>query len=198
MRIGIFGGAFNPVHNGHINLAENYLNAMALDKVIFIPTYKPPHKSDNELVSGQDRINMLSLALTDKRFEISTIEFEREQKSYTYDTLKELKKLYPDDSLYLIIGSDQFLSFDKWYRYKDILEMATLCSFPRENNDNERLEMLRYSKQLGAEDSIILDKPVYKVSSSEIREKIRQEQDISGLVPDAVEKYITEKGLYIV
>lgn len=92
-KIGVFGGAFNPVHNGHINLALHYLNELELDKILFIPTASPPHKSDDDFAPKEDRINMLSLAISSfDKFEISDIEFKLTGKSYTYLTLSELKK----------------------------------------------------------------------------------------------------------
>lgn len=196
MKIGIFGGAFNPIHNGHLNLADSFYNALALDKLLFIPTFKPPHKTDSHFADSEDRIKMLEFALDSKPYEISTIEFQRQGKSYTYDTIVELKSFYPDSEFYLIIGSDQFLNFDKWYRYKDILDMVTLCSFPRVDSDKERFEMLLFSKHIGANESIILDEPAVRVSSSEIRQRLANGESISKLVPEKVEKYIIEKGLY--
>lgn len=198
MNIGVFGGAFNPVHNGHMNLAEIYYKGLQLDKLIFIPTAKPPHKTDEYLVSGEDRVNMLQLACEDKPYEISTLEFDREGKSYTYDTLLELKKIYPDSKLFLIIGADQFFYFDKWYRYKDILSMAVICTSAREN-EKEKNELREYAEKLGIADSFYLsDAPVLTVSSSEIRDKISQKKDVSSLLPQKVLNYILEKRLYCV
>lgn len=198
MNIGIFGGAFNPVHNGHLNLAEIYYNELALDKLIFIPTFKPPHKTDEYLVSGEDRVNMLSLAIDGRPYEISTIEFERNEKSYTYDTLNELKTIYKNDKLFLIIGADQFFYFDKWYKYKEILSMATLCTCAREN-EQEKKDIEKYAEKLGIADSFYLsDAPVLKVCSSEIRYGIRSGSDVSALLPEKVLNYILEKGLYSV
>lgn len=198
MNIGVFGGAFNPVHNGHMNLAEVYFKSLQLDKLIFIPTAKPPHKTDEHLVSGDDRVNMLRLATENKPYEISTLEFERDGKSYTYDTLLELKKLYPNDRLFLIIGADQFFCFDKWYRYKDILSMAVLCTAAREN-ENEKNMLREYAQKLDIEDRFYLSAaPVLTVSSSEIRDKISQGKDVSLLLPEKVLNYILEKGLYCV
>lgn len=198
MNIGVFGGAFNPVHNGHMNLAEIYYKGLKLDKLIFIPTAKPPHKTDEYLVSGEDRVNMLQLACEDKPYEISTLEFDREGKSYTYDTLLELKKIYPDSKLFLIIGADQFFYFDKWYRYKDILSMAVLCTSAREN-EKEKNEIRAFAEILGIGDSFFLSsEPVLKVSSSEIRAGIKEKKDISSLLPPKVLNYILEKGLYCV
>lgn len=198
MNIGVFGGAFNPVHNGHMHLAEVYFKRLQLDKLIFIPTAKPPHKTDEHLVSGDDRVNMLRLATENKPYEISTLEFERDGKSYTYDTLLELKKLYPNDRLFLIIGADQFFYFDKWYRYKDILSMAVLCTSARED-ESEKKALKAHAEKLGITDRFYLSSaPVLTVSSSEIRDKISQGKDVSSLLPKKVLNYILEKGLYCV
>lgn len=196
MRIGIFGGAFNPVHNGHLNIADAFYEALSLDKLLFIPTAKPPHKSDTGLLSGEDRVNMLRLAVEKKPYEISTIEFERNDKSYTYDTLIELKKLYPDSEFFLIIGADQIIHFDKWYRYEDILGMVTLCTSARENEEEKQL-IIESAKRLGIKDSFYMsDRAVIRVSSSEIRDKIKHGSDVSSLLPKKVFDYISEKGLY--
>lgn len=196
MRIGIFGGAFNPVHNGHLNIADAFYEALSLDKLLFIPTAKPPHKSDAGLLSGEDRVNMLRLAVEKKPYEISTIEFERNDKSYTYDTLIELKKLYPDSEFFLIIGADQIIHFDKWYRYEDILGMVTLCTSARENEEEKQL-IIESAKRLGIKDSFYMsDRAVIRVSSSEIRDKIKHGSDVSSLLPKKVFDYISEKGLY--
>lgn len=196
MRIGIFGGAFNPVHNGHLNIADAFYEALSLDKLLFIPTAKPPHKSDAGLLSGEDRVNMLRLSVENKPYEISTIEFERNDKSYTYDTLIELKRLYPDSEFFLIIGADQIIHFDKWYRYEDILGMVTLCTSARENEEEKQL-IIKSAKRLGIKDSFYMSsRAVIKVSSSEIREKIKNGSDVSSLLPKKVFDYISEKGLY--
>ena len=199
MRIGIFGGAFNPVHNGHMSLAENYFGSLCLDKLIFVPTAFPPHKTSQFLVSGQDRVNMLTLAVKGRQgFEISTIEFERQGKSYTYDTLIELRKSYPDDEFFLIIGADQLFNFHLWYRYKDILEMVTLCTAARDD-ENQKAQMLSYAESLDGLDMsrfYLSQAEVVRVSSTELRDRIGNGESISHLVPEAVEKYILETRLY--
>lgn len=200
MNIGIFGGAFNPVHNGHIHLADNYFSALHLDKIIFIPTSVPPHKTARNLASAQDRIHMLELALSDREnYEVSTIEFERAGKSYTYDTLQALKRIYPDSKFFLIIGADQFMTFHHWYRFKEILEMVTICTSARED-EAEKGKMLDYAKTLDELDGkyYISDQPVLKLSSSDVRQKVKDGQDISFLVPAKVCDYISEKRLYSV
>ncbi len=200
MKIGILGGAFNPVHNGHINLADNYFSDLHLDKIIFIPTSVPPHKTSQNLASAQDRINMLKLALCDrKNYEVSTIEFERAGKSYTYDTLQELKLIYPDGEFFLILGADQFMTFHYWYKFKEILATVTICTSAREN-EQEKKKMLDYAKTLDELDGryYISDKPVLNLSSSDVRQMIKDGLDISSLVPAKVCDYISEKRLYCV
>ena len=200
-KIGIFGGAFNPVHNGHINLAKQYLYELDLDKLLLIPTAVPPHKSALGLASENDRLNMLKLATCGvDKLEVSDIEFKRAGKSYTYDTLIELKKFYPNSSFYLIIGADQLFHFDKWYKYKEILSLVTLCTCARENEE-EKAEMNSFAKSLDGIDMnkfFILKTPVLKVSSSEVRQKIKSGEDVSSLVPKKVLNYISERGLYSV
>lgn len=196
MRIGIFGGAFNPVHNGHLNIADEFYDALALDKLLFVPTANPPHKSGDGLLSCEHRVSMLELAVENKPYEISTVEFERSEKSYTYDTLIELKRLYPDADFFLIIGADQIINFDKWYRYSDILNMVTLCTAARENEDEKQL-IIKSAERLGIKDSFYMSRrEVLRASSSEIRDLIKCGGDASALLPKKVFDYISEKGLY--
>lgn len=200
MKIGIFGGAFNPIHNGHLALAKCYYDNLGLDKVLFIPTSVPPHKTADYFVSSKDRINMVSLAVGDNpAFEVSDIEFRRQGKSYTYDTLTELKVFYPDSEFYLIIGADQFLTFHQWYNYKAILDMVTLCTSARED-EHEKQILLDYAQNSTEMQGryFIADYPVIKLSSSEIRAKVKNGEDILNLVPEMVLEYIVEKGLYSV
>ena len=198
-KIGVFGGAFNPVHNGHINLALHYLNELELDKILFIPTASPPHKSDDDFAPKEDRINMLSLAISSfDKFEISDIEFKLTGKSYTYLTLSELEKIYENAEFYLIIGADQILHFDKWYKYKEILSLVTLCTSAREN-EKEKAEILSFASRLDGLDMNkfkLLTSPVLKVSSSEIRQKIKDGEDFSSLVPKKVYDYIIKRRIY--
>lgn len=197
MKIGIFGGAFNPVHNGHLHLAECYVNALTLDKIIFIPTAVSPHKSSDHLISGTDRINMLKLALSgNDKYEVSDIEFKREGKSYTYDTICELKKLYPDDELFLIVGSDQYLYFQKWYKADEILKEVTLCTASREEDELKKLRQFK-EEYPNMKNSIISSFNAVVVSSSQIRDNILSSKDICNLVPEKVEKYIKEHKLYV-
>lgn len=198
MKIGIFGGAFNPVHNGHVKLAKSYINSLKLDKLIVIPTANPPHKSSKDLIDGKERLHMLNLAFKDvDKVEISDMEFKRQGKSYTADTIAELKEIYKDAEFFLIIGADQFLSFDKWYKYDEILNEVTLCTAAREENMRDVLKDFS-KKLLKGKNCYIADFDPIVVSSSEIREKFKNNIDISFLIPKNVYNYIIEKGLYSV
>jgi nicotinate-nucleotide adenylyltransferase len=197
MKIGIFGGAFNPVHNGHLALAENYLNSLSLDKILFVPTSVPPHKTSEYLVSGRDRINMLRLAISDNNMlDMTDIEFKRDGKSYTYDTINELRKIYPNDELFLIVGSDQFFYFQNWYRADDILDSITVVTAARETNEyNALLDFKAQNDNM--KNTIVSNFDVIEVSSSEIREKVKNGEDITYLVPKVVADYIKENNLYV-
>lgn len=197
MKIGIFGGAFNPIHNGHLNLAQCYKKSLSLDKVIFIPTAVPPHKTSEHLVMAEDRINMLKLAISnDSSYDYSDLEFKRNGKSYTYDTLCELKELYKDASLYLIIGSDQYLYFKSWYRYDDILKMATVVTASREENEHKKLLDFKENNP-EMKDTMVSSFNVVEVSSSQIRQMVKNGDSICDLVPASVAEYIEEHRLYV-
>lgn len=196
MRLGIFGGAFNPVHNGHINLAESYIKSLSLDKLVVIPTANPPHRSGADFADECHRIKMLSLAFESvEKAEVSDIEFKREGKSYTYDTIEQLKSMYNHAEIFLIIGADQFLSFTNWYKYDEILKEAVLCTAPREKDMVHIIKDYAENILQGAEYFIADFEPVV-VSSSEIRERIINNKDASSLLPEKVYKYIKETGLY--
>ena len=189
-RIGIFGGTFNPPHIGHTRLAEHFVSELKLDRLLVIPTYQPPHKSTDNLASGEDRINMCMLAFPDAV--ISTVEMNRGGKSYTYDTLCEIKEQYPGDELFFIVGSDMLLSFNRWYRSEEILDMITLCAADRED-DGAELEMPEFLK---GKRVIITKLPPFELSSTQIRECVSKGKSTQGMLDEAVRFYIDEKGLY--
>lgn len=191
MKIGLFGGTFNPVHKGHVNLVKNFKDKLSLDKVLVIPTAVPPHKQAESLVSAEDRLCMCRLAF-DGIAEVSDVEIARGGRSYTVETLEELKKIYKDDDdFYFLVGSDMLLSFRRWYRWEDILTMCTLCATDRDNEKTCRDADEDFFSKI-----IFCDFPKTVVSSSEVREKLVSRKDVSDLVPEEVEKYIREKGLY--
>lgn len=190
MKIGIFGGTFNPVHNGHVNLVKNFRKKLKLDKVLVIPTANPPHKQAENLVSGQDRINMCNLAFGNLA-EVSDVEISRGGKSYTVETLEELKKIYKEDDFYFLVGSDMLLSFKRWYRWEDILGMCTLCATDRNNEESCKDADEDFFNKI-----IFCNFDKFVISSSEIREKLKSGDDVSSLLSEEVIDYIKEKGLY--
>lgn len=197
MKLGIFGGAFNPVHNGHINLAEKYIDILGLDLLYVIPTGNPPHRTCKDFAPEKARLDMLKAAFSGvKKALVSDMEFRRGGKSYTYDTVQTLKSDYPGADLYLLVGEDQFLKFEEWYKYKDILNDVTLCTAARGDTSRKRL-MDFAKKHFGGVRVYIADFEPVVVSSSEIRDKLKENRDISGLVPQSVLDYIKEKGLYV-
>ena len=197
MKIGIFGGAFNPFHNGHLHLMQSYLETLALDKILLIPTAVPPHKTGAFLASGEDRLQMLSLvAKQHPKLLVSDIELKRTGKSYSYDTVCEVQRLYPEAALYLIVGSDQFFSFHEWYRADELLRMVTVCTAAR--GEGEYRSLVRYREEHGdMQRCIVSNFDVVVLSSTEIRQRIKAGDSITGLVPPAIEAYIKEHGLYV-
>ncbi|MGN1442597.1 MAG: nicotinate (nicotinamide) nucleotide adenylyltransferase, partial [Acutalibacteraceae bacterium] len=133
--IGFFGGTFNPPHLAHKRLALEMKEEAHLDKILVVPTFVPPHKAALSLASGEDRLTMCRLMFDEDIFSVSDMELRRKGKSYSFDTLTEMKRLYPDDKLFMIIGSDMLLSFHEWYRYRDILGLVTLCAASRDGKE---------------------------------------------------------------
>lgn len=194
MRLGILGGSFDPVHFGHLILAQSALEELTLDKIIFMPSYKPPHKLDKKLASFEDRLLMLELALEDREdFLISTLEMERQGPSYTYDSLKIIEKSYGASELYFLIGGDSLLYLDKWYRASDLIREFSFAVAPRPGRSIEELEEKIKSLQGNIK---LLDSPYIEISSSSIRKRLEDYKSIRYYLPRSVEGYIHEKKLY--
>lgn len=199
MRIGMFGGSFNPIHNGHIQLIKGIISELNLDKLLVVPSFLPPHKLVESPVSPQDRIAMCKLCVSDiPKAEISDMEIKRGGKSYTYETLQELHSIYPADDLFLIMGADMFLSIETWKNPEIIFKLATICGVPRKGvgGRQELIDRETFLKSIGAETKV-LNLTLPEVSSSEIREFAKNGKSIDRLVPAQVENYILEKGLYL-
>lgn len=191
MKIGVFGGTFNPPHNGHVRLAKAAADELKLDKLLVIPSCIPPHKIAAKLADGQERLEMCRLVFgCDPRFEVSPMELERGSRSYTVETLRELKALYPDSELYFIVGSDMLESFDKWYLWQEILSLSVLCAASREEGYSPDLS--RFGKLAERIKIITLD-PL-EVSSTQIRNSAGEVS--SELLDPKVAAYIREHGLY--
>lgn len=198
MKTGVFGGTFNPVHKGHIMLAEYCMDSVGLDRIIMIPTAVPPHKISNNLASENDRLNMCKLACRGKEnFFVSDIEIKRQGKSYTYETLTQLKEIYPDDHLYTIMGADMFLTLDRWKNPEIIFKKSSIITIPRDEENKHELENFynKVLKAMGAS-SVILPNPVMSVSSTFIRENLDNFNLISDMLDKGVYDYIIKNNLY--
>lgn len=202
MKIGIMGGTFNPIHNGHLMLGEYSYRSYRLDQVWFMPNGNPPHKAGiSTSYSADIRARMTELAIQDvPYFRLEDYEVKRQEPSYSYQTLEHFKEVYPEDSFYFIIGADSLFNINKWMKPERILKVCTILAAFRGDKDNSeimnrQIELLK--EQYGADTDIrLLSSPLMKVSSHELREMVSEGKSISGLVPETVEQYIKENGLY--
>jgi len=188
-KLGVFGGAFNPPHVGHLIVAESAREKLQLDKIIFVPTGNPPHKSNTELLNGKLRLQMVELAIAgNKFFDVSEVEFLRNDFSYTVDTLKIFQQMFPDAELHLLIGADNFLELNTWKSIKEIISLAKVIVMNRggiELKTNEYSSIVKF-----------VNVPNIEISSSDIRKKIQLGKSIRYLVPKKVEEFIVKNKLY--
>ena len=192
MKIGIYGGTFNPIHYGHlinINLVKDEFN---LDKILLIPSCIPVHKNISKNISTVDRLEMTKLAVQDKAgLEVSTIEIDREEPSYTIDTIAELNEIYPYDGIILIMGADSFNELHTWKEYQKLLNEVSIIVMLRPGDYNYSEEILEKTKKVE-----FAHNPEIEISSTFIRERIKKDQSVDFLLPDKVINYINKKGLY--
>lgn len=195
-KVGIYGGSFDPVHKGHKLLAENLSKEINADKVIIIPAAVSPFKKGT-VASDEDRLNMCRLAFSEDLFTISDWEIKNGGKSYTIDTVSELKRLYPNDKLYLFMGDDMLLSFHKWYKYDEILKLCTLVCGCR-TEDGEKLSLMKdYAENvlnLKENEIVICESEPIEISSTEIRENLKKGD--CDFLDEKVNEYIKSRGLY--
>lgn len=188
MRIGILGGTFNPIHTGHLILAEEAFYKLKLDKVIFVPSLIPPHKNIDGNIKPKDRLKMVELAIQgNPSFEVSRYEIEAKKRSYSIDTLKEFRRVHGDNAqLYFITGSDSLKDLFSW---KDINEIFKISKFIVANRPGYPVNEVPN----GVETVVITP---LEISSEDIRRRIREGRSIRYIVPDKVRSYILKKGLY--
>ncbi len=195
MKIGIFGGTFNPVHVEHVNLAKQAVKELGLDKLIVMPTFMPPHKT-TEPLSAEHRIKMLEIAFKGvESVEISDFEVQKGGKSYTYQTIEHFKATY-DAQLYFLVGADMLKDFKNWRYPERILDCCTLAAFGRQASDYDYAELQEYFYATFGKHFIKLSYTGGLVSSTKARIYASFGLSLKGIVPEAVEKYITNNGLY--
>jgi nicotinate-nucleotide adenylyltransferase len=192
MRVGIFGGTFDPIHYGHLLLAEQAMDMASLDEIWFIPAAEPPHKQGKTVTQAEDRKKMVELAISEHpRFRLCLIELRRSGPSYTVDTIEELKNKYPNIEFFLLVGADMVKDLPRWYKIKKILQNVQVIGLGRPGIDQEHVPDYVRERLVWIPDAIETN-----VSSSEIRRRLMLGKTIRYLVPDAVYQYIKEQGLY--
>ncbi len=197
MKTGIYGGSFDPVHNGHINAAKTFMKELSLDRIIVVPAYCSPFKKGLAVTPSQHRLNMCNIAFGGLAgFEVSDIEIKREDDGYMSDTVAEIRELNPDDELYLLLGGDQLLIFDKWHAWSKIADEATVAAAARSWEEDSAMEaQAAVLRSMGAS-VIIVPIDVKEISSTDVREAVRRGDDISAMVPQGVAEYIWDNYLY--
>ncbi len=196
MKIGIFGGSFDPIHIGHLIMADSFYYQYKLDKLLFIPSHQSPLKNFKKNVSNEILLELLKDSISyNKNYETEVFEIQKQETSYTYDTISYLKTKY-DAEFYLLIGDDQFLQFRKWKNWEELLKSIHLVVARRENfNYDEIMNVAEYYTKMGFEINF-LEAPFIEISSSYIRNCIKENLTFKNLVPEKVYKKIIEDDLY--
>ena len=195
-RIGIFGGTFDPFHNGHLSLAKAATEELDLDEVILLPNRVQPFKTDRDTAAAGDRLAMVNLVARDERlFKVSTEEIFGDEISYTYKTLCRIRERVGDGRLWFIMGADSLITLKCWYKGEDLLREFSFAAGLRPGSPIEMKKIEELRRDYDA-DIHIMANPVLDISSTGIKEKIRRGEDISALVPACVKDYIDEHGLY--
>jgi nicotinate-nucleotide adenylyltransferase len=218
MKLGLLGGSFNPMHDGHLAIARQTREALELDQILYIPTSHPPHKPNGSLAPAQDRYEMVRLAIaSDPAFAISDVEIRRPGKSYSIDTIRQLQQEYgPHTQLFFLIGLDAFLDFPSWRDPRTLLELCSFVVLSRPGLSFRSLSTVsllppipypsladldagrtfRIEAQIGGQRLICLKQPPCPISASDIRARIRQGLPVANLLPPLVESYILRHHLY--
>lgn len=198
MKIGILGGTFDPIHNGHLIIGEYARVSANLDKVIFMPSGIHPFKDNKKVTDSKKRSRMIELAIkSNPYFRISTIEIERAGINYTIDSLRCLKEQYKDNEIYFIIGSDILFQIEKWKEFGNLIRLCKFILFYRIGKDEEKI--VEKIQELKTKYNMNIDKihsPIFPISSTEIRQRVEQGISIKYLVQENVEKYILENNIY--
>ncbi|WP_026669810.1 nicotinate-nucleotide adenylyltransferase [Butyrivibrio sp. AE3006] len=197
-KIGIVGGTFNPIHNVHLLLGEAAREQFGLDRIIYIPTGRSYLKQDEEIPAGEMRYQMVKLAIDNNPyFTCSRLEIDREGNTYTIDTINELKKMYPGDELYLILGGDTFKQIENWYQSEEIFKNCIILAAVRDNMSIEDMDKQRsYLHDKYGADVRILQFRNIDLSSSDIRKRLLSGRSVRYMVPDAVIEFAILKNIY--
>ena len=192
----IFGGTFNPLHIGHYEIISALQNMNEIDKILILPDRIPPHKLCDFLVEDDTRIEMCRIAANDfPKAEVCLLEFERKGKSYTYDTVIQLKNKYPDTNFAFVLGGDMLVFFDKWYNYKELMKLLPFIVFKRTDTDEIYFkECINNLKNMGMSITVMKER-ITTVSSTIIRNGFQNSKE---LLPPKIYEFLKEKGEYLV
>ncbi|MHB8130383.1 MAG: nicotinate-nucleotide adenylyltransferase [Mobilitalea sp.] len=197
-KVGIMGGTFNPIHYGHLFLAEYAYDQIGLDQILFMPSKNPPHKVKPEDITDQQRSDMISLAITDNpHFELSSMELEREGMTYTADTLSILIKEHPNTKYYFIVGADSLFMMQNWMDPQTIFNLCTIVAASRDNVEKEKLQNhAEYLERVFSANILLLDMPTIQIASAVIRDRVVTNKSTRYYLPEAINLYIAENRLY--
>lgn len=187
MKVGIMGGTFDPIHNGHLILAEEVREKMKLEEIVFIPTGRPPHKRERKITAAEHRMAMTILATnSNPKFKVSSIEIKRRGFSYAIETIEEMKRR-KEAEYYFILGSDAAKELSSWYQAEELVKECEFVVAKREGSEIE----ISQQKQIH-----VIETPKIEISSTEIRRRIKEGKSVKYLIPEAVEAYIRKENLY--
>lgn len=197
-KIGLMGGTFNPIHYGHLLIAENAYEQFQLDEVIFLPTGQSPHKDARQILGAEERMEMIRLAIADNpHFSCSDYEIRAEGISYTYLTVQAFYERMEDGELFFIMGADSLAYFDAWMRPDEISRMSTILAAVRDGlNQKELLPIREFLQQKYGTKIGFINTPNFSVSSRMIRQRLSKHQSVRYLVPEVVEQYLNEHAVY--
>lgn len=198
-KIGLMGGTFDPIHYGHLLIAENAYEQFRLDHVIFMPAGHSPHKDESQILSAEERSDMVRLAIADNpHFSYSDYEISKEHISYTYLTLQAFGRHYPDSELYFIMGADALADFESWLHPEEISRLSIILAAVRDDLNIPSLLPIRdHLRQKYNTQIEFINAPGFSVSSRLIRQRVAEHQSIRYLVPDAVEQYLKQHKIYL-
>ncbi|MEE8421135.1 MAG: nicotinate-nucleotide adenylyltransferase [Dehalococcoidales bacterium] len=198
MNRGVFGGTFDPIHNGHLMVADEVRERLNLEEVIFVPAGQPWLKMDWVISAAEDRLRMMHIALDGKpEYKISDMEIARGGPSYTIDTIREMRReTGGEDELFFILGEDNMCQLPQWREAAELIKLCYLVAVPRPGSARAKLKDLEESLPGITERVMVLKRPEIDISSSNIRERVGQGLSVRHLVPEAVNRYLKQKGLY--
>jgi nicotinate-nucleotide adenylyltransferase len=197
MRLGIFGGTFDPIHHGHLIVADELRYRLELDRVLFLPAGRPPHKTDQDITANEHRVNMLQTAIAgDPYFDISFVDIERDGLSYTADSMREHQERYPEAEITFLMGQDSFRDLPYWYRPGELARLVKLGIALRPGIVVDTENIVHRVPELEGRFEIVTV-PLIQIASSEIRRRVRENEPIRYQVPPSIDSYIHQHGLYL-